>query len=270
MAKYGECDYQLDLLAFAAHPDDAELFCGGLLIKSARAGYRTGIVDLTRAELSSYGNTHEREEECGQASAVMGLAHRENLALPNCWLDPHAGFDDEDREATSAVGRVVETLRRLRPEVLLVPCWHDRHPDHIAASQLVSRAIFLAALRRFGSQVRPPHQPRQVLFYAARSEFCPSFVVDISEAAAIKYQAIRCYRSQVEPPAGETRPTLLSSPLALRALEFRDGYTGSLIGCSYAEGYLSQSALRIDDVVGHFRQWPADRSLYFLDKSVRV
>ena len=37
----------LDVLAVMAHPDDAEIFCGGALIRSAEAGERTGVLDLT-------------------------------------------------------------------------------------------------------------------------------------------------------------------------------------------------------------------------------
>ena len=36
----------LDLLAIAAHPDDAELLCGGALAKSAALGRQVGILDL--------------------------------------------------------------------------------------------------------------------------------------------------------------------------------------------------------------------------------
>lgn len=43
----------LDLLAIMAHPDDAELLCGGALIKSAAAGRRVGVLDLTAGEMGS-------------------------------------------------------------------------------------------------------------------------------------------------------------------------------------------------------------------------
>ena len=41
-------EQSLDLLAIAAHPDDAELTCGGTLARAAEQGYRTGILDLPR------------------------------------------------------------------------------------------------------------------------------------------------------------------------------------------------------------------------------
>ena len=45
----------VDILAFGAHPDDAEIGCGGLLLKLKDRGYRTGIVYLTVGEMGSRG-----------------------------------------------------------------------------------------------------------------------------------------------------------------------------------------------------------------------
>ena len=63
----------LDVIAFAAHPDDAEASCGGLLSKLARLGYRVAICDLTRGELGSNGTLEERAQEAGEAARVLGL-----------------------------------------------------------------------------------------------------------------------------------------------------------------------------------------------------
>jgi len=46
----------LDLLVIMAHPDDAELLCGGAIIKSASAGKRVGVLDLTAGEMGSSGS----------------------------------------------------------------------------------------------------------------------------------------------------------------------------------------------------------------------
>jgi len=43
----------LDVLAIAAHRDDAEQTCGGTLLKMAERGYRTGVLDLTQGERAS-------------------------------------------------------------------------------------------------------------------------------------------------------------------------------------------------------------------------
>ena len=51
---------KLDLLAIAPHPDDVELHCGGLLLKMADQGYKTGIADLSRGEMGTRGTVADR------------------------------------------------------------------------------------------------------------------------------------------------------------------------------------------------------------------
>ena len=53
----------LDLLAFAAHRDDVEITCGGLLISMIERGYRVGACDLTRGELGTLGSAPERKSD---------------------------------------------------------------------------------------------------------------------------------------------------------------------------------------------------------------
>ena len=45
--------FATDVLAFGAHPDDVEIFCGRTVIRLIEQGYRIGVVDLTRGELAS-------------------------------------------------------------------------------------------------------------------------------------------------------------------------------------------------------------------------
>ena len=62
----------LDLLAIMAHPDDAELLCGGSLSKAAAQGDRVGILDLTRGEAASIGSVEARAEEAARSAELMG------------------------------------------------------------------------------------------------------------------------------------------------------------------------------------------------------
>ena len=130
--------YGIDVLAFGPHPDDVEIFCGGVLITLADLGYRTGILDLTRGELASQGTVDERAREAEEAAKVMGLAIRENLGLPDGFIDQGAN--------SPHLPLAVEAIRRHRPELLLVPWIEERHPDHVAASGLMTRALFFAGL----------------------------------------------------------------------------------------------------------------------------
>ena len=65
---------KLDILAFAAHPDDVELSCGGTIIKHVKLGYKVGIVDLTQGELGSRGTAETRKVEATDSSKILGLS----------------------------------------------------------------------------------------------------------------------------------------------------------------------------------------------------
>jgi bacillithiol biosynthesis deacetylase BshB1 len=262
----------LDLLAFAAHPDDVELCCGGLLAASARQGYRTGIVDLSRSELSTSGTPELRAREAEQAGAILGLALRENLGFPDGWIHPYSGYEAEAevRASRSQLARVVAVLRRLRPALVVIPWTHERHPDHEATSALLTKALFFAGVARFATEpMLPPFAPVQVLRYPMRYELEPSFVVDISEVAGQKAQAIAAYQSQLGRPAASassadprTPPTLISSPLTLEAFEARDRYYGAMIGVRAGEPYRVQGILGLRDPVEHFTANPFAGALF--------
>ncbi|WP_164018914.1 bacillithiol biosynthesis deacetylase BshB1 [Pyxidicoccus trucidator] len=257
--------YGLDVLAFGPHPDDVELFCGGLLARMAGQGYRTGIVDLTRGEKSSRGTPETRAQETEAASQALGLSLRENLGLPDGWLSPWAGFDapETERARTSAVARVVEVLRRLRPELVVVPWEEERHPDHEAASALVTRALFFAGVRKFEAEPPgAPFTPRQVLYYPLRHLAEPSFVVDVSSVYERKRAAVRCYASQVQ-PRPDAPPTLVGSPLSLSSLEARDAFYGAQVGVAHGEPYVVRETLGLADPVDHFRRNSFAKPLFF-------
>lgn len=258
-------DYGLDVLAFGPHPDDVELFCGGLLARMADLGYRTGVVDLTRGEKSSRGTPETRARETEEASRVLGLSLRENLGLPDAWVHPWGGFEtpEAERARTAPVARVVEVLRRLRPEIVLVPWEEERHPDHEAASALLTRALFFASVRKFETEpASAPFTPRQVLYYPLRHLAEPNLIVDVSSAWERKMAAVRCYSSQVQ-PRPDAPQTLVGSPLSLSSLEARDRFYGAQIGVSHGEPYVTREVLGLADPVDHFRRNSFARPLFF-------
>jgi bacillithiol biosynthesis deacetylase BshB1 len=169
----------IDVVAFAPHPDDVELFCGGTMLAAAAAGRTTAIVDLTDGELSTNGTLEQRARERDEASELMGLAARRGLSLPDGALAntvPH-------RLA------VVAALRELRPRVVLAPFGNDRHPDHEAAAELVRQACFLAGLRRYGSG--SPHRPTRVYRYMLHSPFEPKVDVDVGAVWQVRRELLR-------------------------------------------------------------------------------
>jgi bacillithiol biosynthesis deacetylase BshB1 len=214
----------VDVLVFGPHADDVELGLGGVIARHAAEGHAVGICDLTRAELSSNGTPEERLIEAGRAAAVLGAAWRENLGLPDGGLD---GTADQVRAA-------VDLIRRARPRVVAVPYWHDRHPDHRAASDLLQRAVFKSALRRFES-ADAPWRAEWTCFYFINDGAVPSFVVDVSAHYEKKRDALACYRSQFSSGQGAVA-TRLNASTFRQLIESRDAQFGALAGVAFAEG----------------------------------
>ena len=177
----------LDLLAIMAHPDDAELLCGGALSKAAAHGERVGVLDLTRGEAASTGSAEIREQEAARSAEVMGLAVRKNARLRDSGLMN----DDASR------GVVVELIRELRPRVIVTHCREGRHPDHRVAAQLAYDASFLSALKNYDAP-GDAHRPEKVVHCLLFREDAPppSFVIDITDHFGTKMAAVACFESQ--------------------------------------------------------------------------
>jgi bacillithiol biosynthesis deacetylase BshB1 len=214
----------VDVVAFAPHPDDVELFCGGTMLVAAAAGLTTAIVDLTDGELSTNGTPEHRARERDAATALLGLAARRSLSLPD------GGLTDTEIHR----GAVVHALRELRPRLVLAPFGTDRHPDHEAAAALVRHACFLAGLRRYGTG--SPHRPTRVYRYMLHAPFEPKLVVDVSDVWAARRELLRVYASQVSLGADDA-PTALNDGRFLAMLEARAAYYGALAGVSHAEAF---------------------------------
>lgn len=228
----------LDVLAIAAHPDDAELGCGGTLAKLARLGRNVGILDLTRGELGTRGTVAGRAREAADAAAILGLTTRVNAGLPDGGLDP---FSAEQRLV------VIRLLRELRPRLLLTPWIEVRHPDHRHATELVEEAAFRAGLHAIDSGGGEPFRPRGILYYMERPAFVPSLIVDVSRDYDTKRAAIRAHVSQFGNAASAEPVTFISRPEFLEGLEARDRHYGDLVGATYGEPFLSRAPLPVAD-----------------------
>ena len=230
---------QCALVAIAAHPDDVELTCGGTLVKAARQGHRTGIIDLTGGETGTHGTKDLRNDEAMRAADIMGVSIRLNAGLADAGLHN----TDETRRA------LVSLLRRLAPRVVILPYPIGRHPDHRIASELARDASYLAGLANYDAE-GDAHRPEKVLYTLAYREDAvkPTFVVDISDEFDTKLEAIRAYGSQFDGKnaAGEIFP---AGGDIYQNVEMHCARYGSLIRSAYGEPFLTHETVQVDDVV---------------------
>ena len=228
---------KLDLLAFAAHPDDAELNAGGLIAKMVRLGHKVGIVDLTAGQMATRGSVTLREEEATRAADILGLTVRENLGFADGAL---SADDPQARRKT------VEAIRRYRPSVLLTGLSVDRHPDHYRAGQLVSDAAWLAGRVQYDA-AGDCHQITRLLYYPQHFVEQVSFVVDISQDFETKRRAVQAFASQFYQPDSEEPATYISSKDFMGFWEAKARYFGGLIGKTYGEPYFMHEPVEVPD-----------------------
>lgn len=228
-----------DVAGICAHPDDAELVMGGTLAAEAARGRRVAIVDLTRGEMGSRGTEETRAREAMDAARILGVGHRESLGLPDARLAP----TPEQKDV------VVAALRRLRPRVVLLQHWEQRHPDHTAASRIVYEASFLAGLRAYRPDLGAAFRPCKLAYalpVTEAVEIVPSFVVDVTAQWDTKMRAIRAFASQFTPAAEEK--VSLPFDRFQHAVETAGRRAGQRIGVEYGEGFVTREPMQVDDL----------------------
>ena len=226
---------KLDVLAIAAHPDDAEITCGGLLIKMAKLGRCTGVLDLTKGESGTFGNDQIRMKEASAAAKVMGLSFREFLGLPDSAVE----YNQENKL------KIAQVIRDTAPELVILPHWEQRHPDHLACSRLGFDACFLAGLKRL-NLTGEPVRPRKIIYVTYFRNNDISFMVDISDEFEQKCEAVKCYDSQFGDPQNSLM-VFHPGQNIFDIMKIRGARFGQMAGVKYAEGYTIKETFLIDD-----------------------
>lgn len=230
---------KLDLLVFGAHPDDVELSCSGTLLVEKMKGKKVGIVDFTKGELGTRGTAETRQQEAKDAAEIMEIDIRENLEMADGFFK-----NDEDHQR-----KIITTLRKYKPEIVLCNAPADRHPDHGRAADLVYTASFLSGLAKIetrdNNSIQNQWRPKYVFNYIQDRYFNPDFVVDITDVFDKKIEAIKAYKTQFYNPESKEPETYISSPEFLESIIYRSKMFGKLIGVKYAEGFLSKKMIGI-------------------------
>lgn len=165
-------DKRLNILAIGAHPDDAELGCGGLLLKAARRGHNVFLYNVTRGSAS--GDPQERARESIESSKFIGAR-----AL---WMD---NFEDATLSSSDAelVSHIEFFTNKCNADIVYTHSPVDNHHDH--------RAVAEATVE--GAR----HAPN-ILSYEmpVTKNFNPQIYYDISDVIEDKIELINIFVSQ--------------------------------------------------------------------------
>jgi bacillithiol biosynthesis deacetylase BshB1 len=227
----------VDLLAIGAHPDDAELGIGGMIHKLTRGGHEVALVDLTRGEMGSRGSGEERLAEATEAARILGVSSRECVGLPDSQL---CNVSEQQRA-------IIPFIRKFRPRILMAPMNPDRHPDHMAAHDLVRDANYFSGLKRIDTGQEPYRAPSVYYFYPyEESQSMPSFIIDVSDNFDTKLEALQAYASQFYNPAYKGAETRIASKAFWESVRTRAAYWGDRIGVTYGEPLFAKGLVGLD------------------------
>ena len=226
----------MNVIAFGAHPDDVDLYAGGLVAGLARRGADVLLVDLTAGELGTRGTPETRAQEAAEAARILGV-RRTCLHLPDGRL---VGTDNAQNRA------VVEAMRSHPSQLVLAPWETDLHPDHKQACELVRRARFFARLANYPAD-GATHRPGPVLYYEQKVPFEPDVVVDIGEDRETRQAAVRAFGSQFFRDDDDQANTEISDPSFHEMLDARSRVHGARIGVTWGEGYRRDAPHGVED-----------------------
>ena len=230
---------ELDAVFFAAHPDDAELCCGGTIAALIRSGKRIGIIDLTQGELGTRGSVKQRFAEAKKASGILGITIRENLKIP----------DGNIQNTPANRTKIIKAIRKYRPKIIFFPHHYDRHPDHFNTHILVKEAAFYSGLKGIKTAGQTAYRPARNIYYMQTYTFEPNFIFDISETFGLKMDAVKCYSTQfyTGENSGSKQPeTFISSKGFLEYIEARCRFYGFQAGVKFGEAFFTEEKIKLN------------------------
>jgi len=230
----------LDVIVFAAHPDDAEIGMGGTIARLTYNNFKVGIIDLTRGELGTRGTPEIRDKEASEAGAILKLALRENFHIP----------DGNIKDNNEHLVKIITAIRKYRPKIIFAPYYYDRHPDHIESSKIIKKAFFQSGLVKLQTKdnntSQEAYRPSHLYYYMQTYTFEPTFIINISDYFEIKMKAVKAFKSQFHNPHSQDKETFISRPEFVWYLESRAGYFGFQIGCKYGEAFYCDEKTEMD------------------------
>ena len=186
----------MKVLAFAGHPDDVLIGCGGSIVKHLDRKNEVYIVYMTSGESGSLDYSKEelaniREQETIEAMKILGVPKDNLIFLHN--LDGYLNYDKKN------LIDITNTVRKIRPEVVYVHHSSDAHTDHKTTSRIVREAISRAAGPWFQECTGKPHCVDKVLAYEVWTPLStPNYIEDITDYLDVKIKALQMHKSQIK------------------------------------------------------------------------
>ncbi|WP_256756863.1 PIG-L deacetylase family protein [Cohnella sp. WQ 127256] len=224
----------MNVLAICAHPDDAEIWCGGTLAKYAERGDKVTIAVVTNGEV---GSPTLPKEEIAEIRRLEAIAAAEVIGAELIWM----GYRDEflfDTEETRL--SFIEAMRVSKAEVVLTH-WPDDlyNPDHTITGQVANDVAIMTTVPNIVTS-SPPLSKIPIVYFiesVAGLGFQPEEYVDITDTFELKQRMLAKHESQV----GDWLKDQYGSN-AMEMIEVIARFRGIQSGVRYAEGFIRAKA----------------------------
>ncbi len=227
MSDHENSQFNYDIMAVGAHPDDVEHAIGGTMLHLARQGKKICIVHMTHGEAGTFGDRETRDREARAAAEYIGADVR--------WMD----FDDTRIEDTmEARLRMIRTIREVRPRLILSQ-YYDfplMHHDHEETGKIVRNSFRMCRFKNVDTGNEPFWIPN-IAYYMLPYQLKPSFVVDVSPYYESWLEMANLYGSQLD-----------AIPGYRDRLEGHKRLAGSQIDTRYGEAFYCDRPLKANEI----------------------
>jgi LmbE family N-acetylglucosaminyl deacetylase len=184
----------LRILAFGAHPDDAELKAGGVAALWAAQGHKVKFVAMTNGDIGHFEQAggplaKRRKAEVAECARILGIETQV--------LDIHDGELTPSLENRKAVSRVI---RDWQADIVMGHRPYDYHPDHRYTGVLLNDSAVVVVAPFFIPDSPPTPRNPVFLYYSDAFQdpkpFDPTIVVGIDEVADKKWKCVSAMPSQ--------------------------------------------------------------------------
>jgi N-acetylglucosamine malate deacetylase 1 len=202
----------LRIIAFGAHPDDAELKASGVAALWAAQGHKVKFVAMTNGDVGHFAEAggplaKRRKAEVAECARILGIESHV--------MDVHDGELVPSLENRKAVARLI---RDWGADIVMGHRPYDYHPDHRYTGVLLNDAAVVVVAPFFVPDSPPTPWNPVFMYYSDNFQdpkpFDPTIVVGIDEVADKKWKCVSAMPSQFgdkDSWQGRTLPNVPSS-----------------------------------------------------------
>lgn len=222
---------KLTVLAATAHPDDAEVFCAGTLIRYVKEGHKVFLA------IACTGNVGSKIQTGPEIEAIRAVEAQKGADVIGAELIHWDYKDAEVWQDNVTWKRYVDLIRRTNPDVIITLDRDDYVHDHSNVGELAYRAAIWASVNNIPDTEYPPIDHIPTVFRCETTGTHrvapPDYYVDITDEFEQKLNAFRCHESQ----HGDFLEKQFGIKDWLEYVEVTNKLRGFQCGCKYAEAF---------------------------------